>query len=141
MHDCLFIQEIVSAIFEELDEYVYDETIPEWIKYRQDESLQTLAALARTCRTFQGPALDILWRDIPDLSVLANYMSHAGAFEPEGGSVEGAVSVSTTMANYLPYECSTAMPLSRLNRDGISLVPMFIVFALLEHQFSASMVA
>ncbi|KAJ7466160.1 hypothetical protein B0H11DRAFT_59099 [Mycena galericulata] len=43
MHQSLRIPEIVSMICDESD------------------TLQTLAALARTCKTFQNPALDLLW--------------------------------------------------------------------------------
>jgi hypothetical protein len=47
MHRCLSISEVISAIFGE-------------IPYPQTR--HSLASLARTCRAFQEPALDLLWR-------------------------------------------------------------------------------
>lgn len=32
-----------------------------------NEGLKTLASLARTCRLFHEPAINVIWRDIPDL--------------------------------------------------------------------------
>ena len=43
MHRCLLIQELLSIIF------------------HHAHARKTLARLARTCKTFQDPALDILW--------------------------------------------------------------------------------
>ena len=76
MHQCLCIEEILSVIFAELDGYVMNPRIrsPKHILYRHLESLKTLAGLARTCRAFHGPALDILWREIPDLYVLVRHI-------------------------------------------------------------------
>ena len=76
MHQCLCIEEILFDIFAQLDGHVMNPRIssPERILYRHPESLKTLAGLARTCRTFNGPALDILWREIPDLYVLVKHL-------------------------------------------------------------------
>ncbi|KAH7921197.1 hypothetical protein BV22DRAFT_1198366 [Leucogyrophana mollusca] len=53
MHHCLRVAEILTIIFSHL---------------RRD--LRALAFLARTCRTFQGPASDILWADVRRLTPL-----------------------------------------------------------------------
>ncbi|KAH9858661.1 hypothetical protein C2E23DRAFT_799529 [Lenzites betulinus] len=74
---CLQIAEIFSQVLFELDGYVYDSRLipclPR-IQHRQESTLRALASLARTCQTFKEPALDLLWRDIPDLSVLVRYL-------------------------------------------------------------------
>ncbi|KAF8126759.1 hypothetical protein EV363DRAFT_1401570 [Boletus edulis] len=57
MHHALEIQEIIFYIFGHCDQ--------------PSGSASDLAALARTCRTFKDPALDILWEELPDLSSLA----------------------------------------------------------------------
>jgi hypothetical protein len=36
-------------------------------------SRTTIAALARTCRTFKEPALDVLWKDIDGFRPLISY--------------------------------------------------------------------
>lgn len=36
----------------------------------------TLAYAARTCRAFSGPALDVLWRDLPDIISLFRILPH-----------------------------------------------------------------
>ncbi|KAH9885280.1 hypothetical protein C8Q73DRAFT_718273 [Cubamyces lactineus] len=76
MHQCLCIEEILAIIFAELDGHVMDPRIhsPERILYRHPESLKTLAGLARTCRAFSESALDVLWREIPDLYVLVKHL-------------------------------------------------------------------
>ncbi|TFK55530.1 hypothetical protein OE88DRAFT_630514 [Heliocybe sulcata] len=52
MHRCLLIPELLSNIFE------------------FQERKRELAILARTCRAFGDPALDVLWRDLSSLSTL-----------------------------------------------------------------------
>jgi hypothetical protein len=52
-HICLLPAEILCEIF----------TIIREDRFKPN-SRRTVAALARTCRTFQEPALDVLWRDI-----------------------------------------------------------------------------
>jgi hypothetical protein len=49
MHRCLFITEILYLIFEEI-----------WSGAEQRH--KTLATMARCCRAFEAPALDVLWR-------------------------------------------------------------------------------
>ncbi|KAM5536818.1 hypothetical protein V8D89_009536 [Ganoderma adspersum] len=68
MHQCLCIEDILRVAFDYVDEHEYDPT--QWIYVRREHALKTLAALTRTCRTFKDPALDVLWREIPDLYVL-----------------------------------------------------------------------
>ena len=55
--------------------------------------LAALAALARTCRAFQELALDRLWRDIPDLTILPLYLLPSKAVEIRNTD-EGQVVVS-----------------------------------------------
>ncbi len=76
MHHCLRIGEIVSQIFYELDSHIYDTRMrfPRRIVHRSESALRTLAALARTCQAFREPALDVLWREIPDLFVMINHL-------------------------------------------------------------------
>lgn len=52
MHHCLLVTEIVHYIFD-------------WLSIRSSRANSpTLLSLATTCRTFQHPALDVLWRDL-----------------------------------------------------------------------------
>lgn len=68
MHQCLCIEEIVRVVFAFIDEHEYHPA--RWIYVREEPSWRTLSVLSRTCRAFQNPALDLLWREIPDLYVL-----------------------------------------------------------------------
>ncbi|KAI0664102.1 hypothetical protein C8Q70DRAFT_218527 [Cubamyces menziesii] len=76
MHPCLQIEDTRAAIFAQLEDHVYHTWIPRptRIVRRSQETLRTLAVLARTCRAFKDPALDVLWREIPDLSVLIEFL-------------------------------------------------------------------
>ncbi|KAF8434544.1 hypothetical protein L210DRAFT_3553196 [Boletus edulis BED1] len=65
MHHALEIQEILCNILF----YCYQ---PKHWQYPA-----TLAALARTCRTFKEPTLDLLWRDLDDSSPLARCLPEA----------------------------------------------------------------
>lgn len=62
MHQALLVPEILLIIF----------------KYITDDSgkplLPTLAAIARTCRSFQRPAEEILWYKLPNVSTLYNIL-------------------------------------------------------------------
>jgi len=62
VHRCLLIPEILGLVCEVLRE---DQTTGP-----PNEQLATLAALARTCRAFEGPALDFLWREVSGLRLL-----------------------------------------------------------------------
>ena len=76
MYLCLQIEEIRAAVFAELEDHVYHTWIPRPTRVvrRQAEATCTLAILARTCRAFRDSALNLLWREIPDLSVLFEYL-------------------------------------------------------------------
>ena len=69
MHRCFFISEIFCLVLEFIQQY--DES-PEEGKCREDRTLgkRTLASLARTCRTFSAPALDLLWMRLDSLDPL-----------------------------------------------------------------------
>ncbi|KAG9309977.1 hypothetical protein JVU11DRAFT_10011 [Chiua virens] len=56
MHRCLTIIEVQNAIFREV--------------HSQHQGKATIARLARTCRTFSSPALDILWKALTSLIYL-----------------------------------------------------------------------
>ena len=68
MHQCLCIDDIMRVVFGFVDEHEYDPA--KGVYVRQEHSLLMLSALCRTCQTFKDPALDVLWREIPDLFVL-----------------------------------------------------------------------
>ncbi|PIL29178.1 hypothetical protein GSI_09227 [Ganoderma sinense ZZ0214-1] len=68
MHQCLCIDDILRVVFSFIDEHEYDPT--QGVYVRQEHSLRMLSALSRTCHTFKDPALDVLWREIPDLFIL-----------------------------------------------------------------------
>ncbi|KAG2345497.1 hypothetical protein BDR05DRAFT_960390, partial [Suillus weaverae] len=72
MHICLLPPEILLHIFA-----IYQED------YGLLGSRATLASLARTCKTFKEPALDILWQDLDGLEPL---LSCLVAYLPEGVS-------------------------------------------------------
>ncbi len=70
MHFCLTVPEIVRFIVEEactasLQRSMLDETIVD---------TRTAYALAMTCRTFLGSALDVLWTCQRDLNVFTSCM-------------------------------------------------------------------
>ena len=65
MHHTLEIQDILSNIFHHF-------FLPE-----SHTAAHDLAALARTCRTFKEPALDVLWRTLNNLSPLARCLPEA----------------------------------------------------------------
>jgi predicted component of type VI protein secretion system len=58
MHYALSIPELVAAIFKQID----DEDLRLWV--------DTLAALARTCRAFHPTALDTRWASVDDITWL-----------------------------------------------------------------------
>ncbi|KAH9946332.1 uncharacterized protein BXZ73DRAFT_95832 [Epithele typhae] len=82
MHKCLSIHDILLLVFEQVDGYVFDDAGLNVVPLcREVASLHALAALARTCKGFQEPALDVLWRDIPDLFVLVKYALPSDALD------------------------------------------------------------
>lgn len=64
MHDCLALPEIVESIFQECTWIS-----PDGVR----EGLVTLTRLARTCKAFHEPSLQILWEEIPGLHVLVGH--------------------------------------------------------------------
>ncbi|KAF8434547.1 hypothetical protein L210DRAFT_3649048 [Boletus edulis BED1] len=72
MHHALEIQEIFCNILF----YCYQSYLTAQER-KQALAVPTLAALARTCRTFKEPALDLLWRDLDDSSPLARCLPEA----------------------------------------------------------------
>ncbi|KAF7335589.1 hypothetical protein MVEN_02213200 [Mycena venus] len=59
MHRCLQIPEIVDMVFSQLDPRISSDPWPAATPFRD------LSVVARTCTTFQGPALDYLWSSAP----------------------------------------------------------------------------
>ncbi|KAN0090698.1 hypothetical protein V8E55_004264 [Tylopilus felleus] len=72
MHHALHVQEILLSIFGHWYPPEATHNLPEWRRYTTD-----LAALARTCKTFKEPALDLLWSELVDLSPLARCVPKA----------------------------------------------------------------
>jgi len=61
MHICLLPVEILLDIFASID-------------LDSPDFESTVAVLARTCRKFKEPALDILWRDVAGFKPLIPYL-------------------------------------------------------------------
>ena len=61
VHRCLLVPELFSLVCELL---THD------YEMRPSQRSATLASLARTCRAFEGPALDVLWREVEELRPL-----------------------------------------------------------------------
>ncbi len=61
MHQVLFTQELLEAIFGQLATgMIHPDDTPEDVKWRAEVRC-TLARAARVCHTFCEPALDVLW--------------------------------------------------------------------------------
>ncbi|KAF9467213.1 hypothetical protein BDZ94DRAFT_1249858 [Collybia nuda] len=71
MHPCLNISEVLSNIFKYVLEDVPSGEVPEITRWPEAGSM-TLAALARTCKAFSEPALNVLWYRQPSLAPLLN---------------------------------------------------------------------
>ena len=65
MHHALQIQEILLLIF---------------YHCRHSRVTSDLPALARTCRAFKEPALDVLWEELDDPSPLARCLPEASCY-------------------------------------------------------------
>ncbi|KAF8548439.1 hypothetical protein OG21DRAFT_761405 [Imleria badia] len=70
MHHALRIQEILLNIFGHCHQP------------RHSNVASDLPALARTCRTFKEPALDVLWEELLDPSALASCLPEASHYSP-----------------------------------------------------------
>lgn len=68
MHHALRLEEILLNIFGQC--YPPSST-------NASRATADLAALARTCRTFKEPALDVLWTELANLSPLARCLPEA----------------------------------------------------------------
>jgi F-box-like len=69
MHRCLKIDEVLQEIFSEV--LIQDRSR----MFELDrQKAPTVARLARTCRTFRGPALATLWREISGIAPLFNVL-------------------------------------------------------------------
>jgi len=62
MHQALFVLEILVEIFSHLNPIPSDES-----RTGLSQSRKSLAALARTCKTFYDPAMDLLWAILDDV--------------------------------------------------------------------------
>ncbi|KAG9316244.1 hypothetical protein JVU11DRAFT_2271 [Chiua virens] len=69
MHHALQLDEILLHVFS----YCHSHCVKTQNVGRRGDCFSTaeLAALARTCRTFKEPALNVLWLELTDLSPLA----------------------------------------------------------------------
>ncbi|KAH6904146.1 hypothetical protein BKA70DRAFT_1193385 [Coprinopsis sp. MPI-PUGE-AT-0042] len=59
MHHCLRVQDIILSIFTA-------------VRDLESKRPKTMAALARTCRSFYEPAIKVLWREIPGIYPVAS---------------------------------------------------------------------
>ena len=71
MHPALRLEEILLNVFGQL----YSPTTIN--RLRPPRATVDLAVLARTCRTFKEPALDVLWTELVNLSPLARCLPEA----------------------------------------------------------------
>ncbi|KIK34224.1 hypothetical protein CY34DRAFT_652528 [Suillus luteus UH-Slu-Lm8-n1] len=58
MHQALFVCEILLNIFTHVDQF------PPSSYHPKSSAWKSLAALARTCKRFREPAMDLLWADM-----------------------------------------------------------------------------
>ena len=70
----LYVEEILNEIFSQLRFQSLGDRLPRW----------EVAALARTCRAFKEPALDILWEVLPDLTPLVRCLPEASSVDSIG---------------------------------------------------------
>ncbi|KAG2066501.1 hypothetical protein BDR04DRAFT_65333 [Suillus decipiens] len=72
MHQALLIPELLPEIFKFLHVSLSEKTTfgPHSIWYAVPISRKSLAALARTCKAFHEPAMDLLWSEIEVLESL-----------------------------------------------------------------------
>ena len=69
------------------------------------ESRRSLALAARTCRGFTSPALDVLWKRLPDDQPLADLLCHLGIVARDGVPSHVEVPGETKPGRYqLPYQ-------------------------------------
>ena len=108
MHHALEIQEILLNIFGHC-----------YLSYRQRET-SVLAGLARTCRAFKEPALDALWRELVDLSPLAQCLPEASIHYKISQGIkvrwfQAFASLCLVVNIFLPTKCySFSRPLTEI---------------------------
>ncbi|TBU24731.1 hypothetical protein BD311DRAFT_766093, partial [Dichomitus squalens] len=91
MHRCLKINDTFRLTFNEHEDLTYDLVIPDLLRSRSLSTIRALAALAQTCRAFNEPALDILWRHIPDsFSLISRILPKRSHFIVRGEYEENA---------------------------------------------------
>ena len=96
MHRTLQVPEILSTIFDRCPPRVLS-------AYPCKESSSDLAALARTCRAFKEPALDVLWRVLVDLYPLACCLPEASRRVSQGNMVRSCNIHRALFVDRLPY--------------------------------------
>ncbi|KAG2125452.1 hypothetical protein DEU56DRAFT_825168 [Suillus clintonianus] len=79
MHRALFVSEVLLEIFINLNQ------LPTTEGWTQSLTQRSLAALARTCKTFHEPAMDLLWANMPGLRPLLGCVTrlHSMIYDPE----------------------------------------------------------
>ncbi|KAF8135769.1 hypothetical protein EV363DRAFT_1321586 [Boletus edulis] len=82
MHHALQIPEVLLSIF---GQDIYPDNLH--IQEEPPSHTRDLAGLARTCRAFKEPALDVLWSVLEDLSPLARCLPDVSCRKPERGYV------------------------------------------------------
>ena len=91
MHHALEIQEILLNIFGHYDPHPWTAD--------GCSDLRRLARLARTCRAFKEPALDILWQNLRGLAPLAQCLPEA-SHEMRQGNLVRWFQVIVTLVRY-----------------------------------------
>lgn len=81
IHPCLRVPELVDLIFRSFEEL----DLP--------PSLAALASLARTCRLFSEPALDVLWSRLPSIAPLLKLFPEEKWIEEYDGQIGSFVVV------------------------------------------------
>ncbi|KAG2063670.1 hypothetical protein BDR04DRAFT_1111261 [Suillus decipiens] len=81
MHRALFVSEIIVEIFINLNQHPNSEILG----WTQSVTRQSLASLARTCKTFHELAMDLLWANLPGLRPLLGCVTrlHSVIYDPE----------------------------------------------------------
>ena len=83
MHQALHIEEILLHIFS----YCYKRvrrSLPR-LEYKRCYANIYLATLARTCKAFKEPALDMIWAELDDLTPLVRCLPSEVVNQPEPG--------------------------------------------------------
>lgn len=91
MHRCLLVTELLNIIFE-------------CHAIRGATGSSTLLSLATTCRAFQQPALDILWRD------MCNSLAPLIKCLPKDCWEQRGISVNAQLVRYLMIASIFALP-------------------------------